>query len=375
VHRVGSEPVRVGVDATPLLGQRSGVGRYLEGLLEGLASAPDAPEVLLTLFSIRGRVPPPLPAGTTLAPRRAPARLLNRAWAVAPFPPVELLTGRVDVFHGSNFVLPPLARAGGTVTVHDLTYLRYPDTVDDQVRAYRELVPRALRRAARVLTVSHAIADELVDEYRLAPDQVVVAPLGVSPTWAHAAPLDAAGRARLGVPDRYLLFAGNLEPRKDLGTLVRAHRAARRADPDTPQLVVVGPAGWGDAWGPSGPPDRSDVVLLGFVPDADLRALLAGARALCSPSRYEGFGLPVLESLAAGTPVLASDIPAHREVADGHARLLPVGDVDAWAGALGDDDLPDAEAVDAGRRHAATHTWRRCADRHLEAWRSAARRT
>lgn len=370
--------MKVALDATPLLGQRSGVGRYLEGLLEGLADRPDAPDLVLTLFSIRGQVPPPLPRGTRMAPRRAPARLLNRAWRVAPFPPVELLTGRVDVFHGSNFVLPPLARAGGTVTVHDLTYLRFPETVDAQVLAYQHLVPRALRRAGRVITVSRAIADELVAEYGLEQEAVVVAPLGVSPTWAAALPLDPRTRAHLSVPERYLLFAGNLEPRKNLGPLVAAHRAARQADPTTPPLVVVGPAGWGDAWGEAGPPDPADVVLLGFVPDPTLHSLVAGAEAVCAPSRYEGFGLPVLESLAAGTPVLASDIAAHREVAGGHATLLPPGDLDAWAEALSGARRAGGDASDQsgeGRRHAAEHTWERCAALHVDAWASAAHDT
>lgn len=361
------------LDATPLLGQRSGVGRYLSGLLDGLIHIPGAPEPVLTLFSIRGSIPEPRPRGTTMAPRRAPARLLNRAWRRVPFPPVEILTGRVDVFHGTNFVLPPLARAAGVVTVHDLTYLRFPETVDDNVRQYRHLVPDALRRAARVIAVSHTMAQEIAAEYSLPEEVLVVAPLGVAAEWAAAAPLPPERRRALGLPERYVLFSGNREPRKNLGTLLRAHAAARLADPGVPPLVVVGPAGWGDAWAGE-TPDPRHVHLLGFLDDADLHAVVAGADAVCTPSLYEGFGLPVLEAMATGTPVLASDIPTHREVSGGLATLLPVHDVDAWADALVRvSPVTDRGTAAAGERraHAVRYTWIRCAERHVHAYSAA----
>lgn len=364
--------LRLALDATPLLGQRSGVGRYLEGLLAGLSRLPDPPEPLLTLFSIRGRVHP-LPPGTRAAPFRAPARLLNRAWARAPFPPVEVLTGPVDVFHAGNFVLPPLWRGAGVVTVHDLAYLRFPETVDSEVRRYVDLVPASLRRAARVVTVSRAVRDELCAEYALDPARVVVAPNGVDAAWATARPPGPAARARLGLPERYLLYVGNVEPRKGLPTLMQAHRAARAAGRDVPPLALVGPAGWGDAW-QGHPPDPRDVLRLGYLSDEDLRAVVAGSVAVCLPSRYEGFGLPVLEALSAGRPALASDIAAHREVGGEEATYMPVGDVDAWAHAL---TVVSGQADDAARAHrrqahAAPSTWERSASVHLQAWSDAA---
>jgi glycosyltransferase involved in cell wall biosynthesis len=362
--------VRIALDATPLLGQRSGVGNYVRGLVDGLAELADGPEVLLTLFSIRGAVPGPLPARTRPAPRRAPARLLRQTWSRWGWPPAEVLTGRVQVFHGTNFVLPPLARAGGLVTVHDLAYLKYRETVTGDAAAYADLVPQALRRGASVLAVSSAMAEEIRSEYDLPPERVVVAHHGVDPTWSLAEPPDAATRERLGLPDRYVVFLGNLEPRKNLGTLLRAHSAARRTDAAVPRLVLIGPAGWGDRW-QGQPPDPADVVLAGYLPDADLRAAVAGAAAVCMPSHYEGFGLPVLEALAAGRPVLASDIPAHREVAGGHATLLPAEDTDAWAAALTQLSRTPTDET-ARRAHAAGFTWRKSAAAHLEAYRRAA---
>ena len=362
--------MRIALDATPLLGQRSGVGNYVQGLVDGLAELDDGPEVMLTLFSIRGAVPGTLPARTRPAPRRVPARLLRRTWARWAWPPAEVLTGRVAVFHGTNFVLPPLARAGGLVTVHDLAYLRYRQTVTGDAAAYADLVPQALRRGAMVLAVSQAMAEEIRAEYALSPERVVVAHHGVDARWSAALPPAQDTRRRLGLPDRYLLFMGNLEPRKNLGTLLRAHADARRADPSVPRLVLVGPAGWGDRW-QGRPPDPEDVVLAGYLSDADLRSTVAGATAVCMPSHYEGFGLPVLEALAVGRPVLASDIPAHREVAGGLATLLPVTDVDAWAAALS--RLPSATGDEQARRsHGARFTWRASALAHVAAYRLAA---
>jgi glycosyltransferase involved in cell wall biosynthesis len=137
--------------------------------------------------------------------------------------------------------------------------------------------------------------------------------------------------------------------------------------------VVVGPAGWGDAWAGERP-DPQHVHLLGFLDDADLRATVAGADAVCAPSLYEGFGLPVLEAMATGTPVLASDISAHREVSGGLATLLGVHDVDDWANALvrvsPAADRDSASAVER-RAHAARYSWRRCAERHIQAYSAA----
>src|SRR5690606_19469987 len=123
-------------------------------------------------------------------------------------PPVEWLCGPVHVFHATNFVLPPLSRAAGVVTVHDLTYLRYPETVSRASLRYRDLVPRSLARAAVVCTPSRAVADEVAETYRLDPDDVAVTPLGVEPEWFAAEPADAGLRAELGLPERYALAVG-----------------------------------------------------------------------------------------------------------------------------------------------------------------------
>lgn len=364
--------MRVGLDATPLLGRPTGVGRYVSGLLGGLCALTDPPDLVLTAFTLRGASELPGRAAQAgagavrVSRRRVPARALQAAWRRADVPPVELLTGRIEVFHGTNFVLPPRWRAGGVVTVHDLSYERFPDLVAAASRRYRELVPRALRSAAVVLTPSQAVADEVSERYGLADGRVVATGLGVDRAWFEAVPPAAAELAELGMPERYLLFVGNREPRKNLSVLLRAHAAQRAEDPDTPPLVLVGPPGWGDALDTT----SAGVVVAGYLDDSRLRRVTAGAACLIFPSLYEGFGLPPLEALASGVPVVASDLPVLREVLGTHAEFVEPDDADELAAALARVLARTHDPV-PGRQWAARWTWRRCAEATLSAYDTA----
>jgi glycosyltransferase involved in cell wall biosynthesis len=353
--------MRVGLDATPLLGTRTGVGRYTASLLAALAELRDEdgdPDALVaTAFTLRGRLHDLAP-GVAVRARPAPARVLQAAWSRTELPPVEWLAGRLDVFHATNFVLPPARRAAGVVTVHDLAFLHLTGTVSAASARYRDLVPRSLARARAVVTPSEAVARQVREAY--APRVPVVAvPHGVDPAWAHARPDPGVART-LGLPEEYLLFVGTLEPRKDLRTLLAAHRLV----PDAPPLVLVGPPGWGEQV------DVSGCVTPGFLADVPLRAVVAGARALVLPSRDEGFGLPVVEALAAGTPVLASDLPVLREVGGEHVVYAAPGDADAFAAGLRTVLGAPPDPV-AGRSAAAALTWRRSALAHREVYRLA----
>jgi glycosyltransferase involved in cell wall biosynthesis len=283
--------MRIGLDATPLLGVRTGVGRYTEHLVAALAAGDDP--LVATAFTLRGAggLAGALPAGVSNRYRAMPARLLQELWARTEFPPVELLCGPVDVFHATNFVLPPLRRAAGVVTVHDLSFLRYPETVSAASLRYRELVPRSVRRAAVVCTPSAAVAEEVRAEY--GPDNVVVTPLGVDESWFAAKPPDPGWLADHGLPEDYVLFVGTLEPRKNLPTLLAAYATL----PDAPPLVLAGTSGWGPALDTAGLRPES-VVTPGYLDQASLLRVVAGARLLVMPSLYEGFGLPPLEAFA-----------------------------------------------------------------------------
>ncbi len=338
--------MRVGLDATPLLGTRTGVGTYVAGLLDGFLALDERPDAVLTAFTWRGVEG--LPDGWPRAPRRFSARALQAAWQRAAWPPVEWLSGRVDVFHGTNFVLPPARRAAGVVTIHDLAYDAHADTVTPASLRYRTLVPRALHRGAVVAAPSETVAGEVRDRYGLAPERVVVTPLGVARHWYGTHPRYPR------LPDEYVVFVGSREPRKNLPVLL----AAMARLPDAPPLVLVGPPGWGPAVDPAG------AIALGYLAGEDLAAVVANASAFVFPSRYEGFGLPPLEALATGTPVVVSDLPVLREVLGSHATYAPTGDADALTAAIAT-TLADGDGGRPGRAarsaHAAAYTWARCA--------------
>ncbi|WP_299952283.1 glycosyltransferase family 1 protein [uncultured Modestobacter sp.] len=369
--------MRIGLDATPLLGPRTGIGRYVEHLLAALAQPRSGDEFVATAFTARGAggLAATLPAGVSARGRPVPARGLRWVWERSELLPVELLTGRLDVFHGTNFVLPP-SGAVGVLTVHDLAYLRHRETVSADSARLPDLVGRGIARAAVVCTPSSAVAQEVLETYALPSDRVVVTPLGVDPSWAAARPLPTARSAELGLTEPYLLFVGNVEPRKNLPMLLRAYAAAHATSAgDLPTLALAGPAGWGPPL--EVPPQlASRIVRLGYLGQAELQQVVAGARALVFPSRYEGFGLPPLEAFATGVPVLAADIAAVRETVGSLAHLVGPEDEDGWAAAmLATGGAHDAAGAEADRRAvAARYTWAATAQRTVDAYRRAADR-
>lgn len=360
-----AEPLKVLIDGTPLLGHRTGIGRYTAALAEELASMRDDVEVRAVAFTLRGwrALRTVLPHDVIARGLPVSARLLRQFWLRGPFPPVELLAGLTDVMHATNFVLPPAIRAGGVATIHDLAFLDAPQDLPHSDRRLPELVRKSAVRADVVCTPTQAVANVVVERFEVDPEKVVVTPLGVDPAWFTARPPGEGLRARLGLPAEYLLFVGAGGPRKGLATLVEAHAA----HPALPPLVLAGP-------GHAGTDGR--VLRTGYLHDVDLRSVVAGATALVLPSRDEGFGLPVLEALACNVPVVCTDVPALREVAGGHAVHVPVGDAQALGQALVDavETAPSTTAQAARRAHAAEFTWRRTAEKTVEAYRLAAAR-
>lgn len=344
--------MRVLLDGTPLLGRRTGIGRYTASLAQALAAHAD---VRLIGFTMRGwrDLRTAAPAGTRASGVPVPARVLRACWTRGPFPPIELFAGTSDVVHGTNFVLPPTLGASGVVTIHDLAFLHAETAgVDPELP---RLVRTAARRAAVICTPTETVAESVATHCGVERSKIAVTPLGVDTAWFDAPLPDAAFRSRLGLPDDYLLFIGDDGPRKGLPTLMRA------LDAELPQLVLAGP---GER------PWHESVVRTGYLADSELRSVVAGARALVLPSRDEGFGLPVLEALACGVPVVCSDIPALREVGGSHAIFFERDDSAALRAALHRAVASSGETRAAGRAHAATYTWQNCAETTLAAYRS-----
>lgn len=324
------------VDATPLLGARTGVGEFCARLLAALEQRDD---VAVRRYSVSWR------GGSV----RVPARALHEVWRRVDWPPVAR---GADLVHGTNFVVPPF-RAGRLVTVHDLTVVRYPALVTATTRAYPDLIQRAVRRGAWVHTPSRFSADEVIDVFGADPDRVRVVAHGMAP--APAAPTPA-----YDFP--YVLALGTIEPRKDLPSLVGAFDAVAASHPDL-RLVVAGPDGWGVAQfeaAVAAASHRERIVRVGWVGEEERAALLAGAVVFAFPSLYEGFGLPPLEAMAAGVPVVATAAGSVPEVLGDAAVLVPPRDVDALAGALDKvlaDEMLRGALVERGRARAAARSW------------------
>lgn len=354
--------LRVLLDGTPLLGNRTGVGRYTASLSEELASIPDV-DTRAVAFTLRGwrKLRSVLPHGVRARGMPVSARALRACWLHGSFPPIELFAGPTDVVHGTNFVLPGALRAAGVLTIHDLAFLDAPEELGRGNAEFPALVRASAVRADVICTPTAAVADRVAERLGVDREKVRVTPLGVDPAWFTARPPNNVLRSRFGLPSEYLLFVGASGRRKGLDWLIRAHNSA----PDLPPLVFIGP-------GPFVVNDRSQHA--GYVSDVDLRSVVAGAAALVLPSRDEGFGLPVLEAMACDVPVVCTDVPSLREVAGKFAHLVPFGDVDALADALGraasDPHTPSTSI--ARRAHAAGFTWRRCAETTVEAYRAAA---
>jgi glycosyltransferase involved in cell wall biosynthesis len=355
-------PLRVALDGEPLLGPRTGVGYFCQGLLEGLAGAVAGgrADLDLAVFAVTWRMRPELekrlPAGAHLVGRPMPARPLRALWGAHLDAPIEWWTGRLDVVHGTNSIVPPARRAARVVTVHDLSPLHYPEICEPATRVYPEFIRRAVRQGAWVHTDSEFVAKEVIEVFGAAPERVRAVPPGIP---ALAPPTQVPS---LGPFDRYILAIGTVEPRKDYPGLVRAFDELAAERPDV-GLVIVG----ADAWGAEDfraaldrSPHRGRISRPGYLGEGELSAVLRGASVLAYPSRYEGFGFPPLQAMAAGIPVVATAAGSVPEVVGSAAATVPVGDSGALAAALAallDDRDGAARAVEAGRAQAALFSW------------------
>jgi glycosyltransferase involved in cell wall biosynthesis len=305
---------------------------------------------------------PPIPVRHLPLPRA----VLYDAWLRLGWPPVERATGPVDVVHATTIVVPPRSFPL-VVTIHDLAFLHDPSQFTRRGDVtFRRSLARVRDRADLVLCSSAATLEDCVVA-GLPRERLRHVPLGVDPPQPLSDGAVAASRQRHDLPERYLLFVGTLEPRKNLHRLVQAHRSI----PDAPVLAVAGP----DGWGPGAPPtDSQRVKLLGFVSEADKQALYAGAAAFCYPSTREGFGLPVLEAMARGAPVVTSRGTATEEAAGGAAVLVDPFDVDDIARGI-DEALGRADELAAGGPgRAAACSWTDTARATVRAYREVAAR-
>jgi glycosyltransferase involved in cell wall biosynthesis len=366
------------VDLSSAAHDRGGMGRYAASIAEALVRL----GVPLSAFvhDTRGtRLRPPL-TDLPIVTARLPLRRWRLRAASSYFgaPSMDRIFERIALFHATDHLLPKMT-APSVFTLHDTAYLRFPKYYLPRNRIFlREMMPRFLRRADRVIAVSEQTKRDALEFYAIDPAMITVIPEGVDAIFRpDVDPIVIADvRRRLRLPQRFILNVGTIQPRKNLVTLLDAFDVVRRRHPDV-GLVVGGAKGWLYEGFFARIRERGltpHVTVTGHVGDADLPALFNAAEVFAYPSVYEGFGLPPLEALACGTPVLCSDASSLPEVVGDAGTLIPPDDVDAWIEGL--DELLSDEAVrrDMGRRgpeRARTFTWETAARRTLEVYRAA----
>ena len=380
--------VRVVIDARPALDpHRTGIGMYTAAVLRHVPAADPDGRYVAWYLDVRGTLSnrrwfrgwaPNLSERAT----RVPTRVFAPVSVRANLPRLEWLAGRFDLALATNFLPPPTGSRGVVLVVHDLAFDHHPETAPHHNPRWRHLFDDWLSRAAGVIVPSAATREDLLRFHEVDAERVDVVAHGTdAEAFRPAKPgeIDAV-RRRHGIDGRYVLFLGGLEPRKNLEPLVRAFGAMVT---DDAWLVIAG----GEVrWAPGyvadveraiaalPPARRSRVVRTGYVADVERRALLSGAEILAYPSRYEGFGFPVLEAFAANVPVLTSDVSSLPEVAGDAAILVDPADASSIAGGLdellGDDDLRNVLRA-AGTTRVAAFTWERCARETVAALRKA----
>lgn len=357
----------IAIDYTAALTQGGGIGRYTRELIAALAAEDNqTPYLLFAAGQQIGRLTAPPGPNFTWKPARLDAEWFARLWHRAHAPiPIEWWTGPISLLHAPDFTLPPVRRGTRTVlTVHDLSFIRSPETATPQLRAYlNSVVPRSVARADYILADSAATGRDLIDLYHTPPEKISVLYSGVESRFSRIddqAVLGAArGRYKLG-DEPYILGVGTVQPRKNYERLVEAFHRLARSDI---RLVIVGGKGWLDdplyaridALGL-----RDRVVMAGFVDDADLPALYSGARVFAFPSLYEGFGLPPLEAMACGVPVVSSNTSSLPEVVGDAALCVDPYNVDELAEALDlaiHDETLRRSLIDKGYRRVRQFTW------------------
>lgn len=376
--------LRIGIDISRMIGKPTGVGNYAANLVAGLAEIDRANEYLLypcfwECFppAFRDAHIPSAPNFRLWTKDGSPERVRQQWLAQTP----DAAAGNVDVVHSTAYTAPAFVRSRLVVTVHDLSFVTHPQFHTEANRTFcRRETERAARRAAMIIVPSQITKRDLQNCFNVPDERIAVIPEAAASEYR---PVSDAGEVQRAlrkheISSDYLLFVGSIEPRKNLTGLLRAASGWLRGG-SRRQLVVAGPSGWlnREVRQLVDTLDLGDRVrFLGYVALEDLRSLYAGARAFVYPSFHEGFGLPVLEAMACGAPVIASTAPALEEIAAGAARLVAPESVDDLRRAIdlvADDDDERTRLRRLGLERAARYSWRETARRTLEVYQAVAR--
>jgi glycosyltransferase involved in cell wall biosynthesis len=364
-------PPKIAFDVTPLLGPLTGVGVVTKGLFDVLIQRSDI-EIVAFALSARGHRELPMVLPATMKRNRLPmpAAALSIAWERTAHPKLEPWVGKVDLVHGTNFVVPP-AKSPCVVTVHDMTSMRFPEMCEPHTLRYPKLIKAAVSRGAHIHTFSQFVANEVQELLNVDGSRVHVIAPGLDD-------LQPVTNSSFSTPaERYVLAVGTAEPRKNFPALVRAFDRIAAAHPDT-SLVISGGRGWEfDQFENAlkAATHKTQIRYLGRASDDDRNALMTHATALAYTSIYEGYGMPPLEAMRAGVPVIAANVASIPEVAGDAALLVDPRDEKAIAAGLETlltDDSRRTQLIDAGYKHIENLSWKHAGDQFVELYRELA---
>jgi glycosyltransferase involved in cell wall biosynthesis len=365
--------VHILIDYRPALRQRTGVGEYVHGLATALAARLPADDSL-TLFSSswKDRLPLSVVPGARQVDVRVPVRLLNATWHRFEWPPSEWLGGRADIVHSMHPLMLPGRHGARFVTIHDLYFLDRPEHTSAEIRRdYPALAADHARRADGIIVNSDYTRQQVIERLGIPEEKITVCSPG-RPDWP-----PRVEPARVGP----ILFLGTLEPRKNLHRLLEAYALLLDRRRDTPDLVLAGALGAPSRDLFTGPISLAHAIdhvrLTGYVSDEERRRLFAEASMLVLPSLDEGFGIPALEAMTLGVPVVASDRGALPEVVGAAGILVDPDDANALAGAMArvlDEPELRRQMAKSGLAQSAGFNWQASAERLYSAYQAAHRR-
>jgi len=369
----------LGIDGKPLLMQKTGIGTYTDRLLSTFCSfVPNLRFRVYLPFSLgqlgrearnfREALQRQYGERVTFIGSSFPPKLRRWIWQSSDFMPVEGIIGEVDLYHGTNLVMPPLSRAKGVLTLYDLTFLLLPEYHVRGMKSFACHTKRYAERADGLIAISEQTRQDAIEHLGIPPERIRVTLLAADERYRVLEDRQAvaAVSARYGIDREFILYTGTLEPRKNVPALVRAFHRLKRETKLPHKLVLAGKKGWlyEDIFAEVRTLGvEHDVIFTGYVPDEDLPVLYNGASLFAYPSFYEGFGLPPLEAMACGCPVVTSNTSSLPEVV-GDAGIMvdprqPDALADAMARVLGDSELATDMRI-RGLARAATFSWERC---------------
>jgi glycosyltransferase involved in cell wall biosynthesis len=365
----------IGIDGIPLGEIKTGVGHYTLELARNLALASPTDQIEIIspypFLSVAEDASweETLPPNLDLKRVKGKATRFNRLWWILRLPRY-IKKRSLTLFHGTNYDVPLWKGCPTVLTIHDLSVLLYPQTHEARhVSGARRRLPLMVRTATLIVTPSESIRSEVIEHFHLPREKVIAVPEAARSIFTPQLPEHTVEtRKRLGIEDEFLLFVGTIEPRKNLSALLDAYAEVIRTTGRSPQLVVAGKKGWltDEFDGRLRELDlASRVRFTGYLSDRDLRALYSSCRVFVYPSIYEGFGLPPLEAMACGAPVIASGVPSISEVVGTAACLFPTNDVAALSKGITTlltDEDERQRLILAGLKRAKEFSWKNTAN-------------